>query len=179
MYIFKNNLNSKLMKTALLVLFTLGLGLGSCKHRGSGNCSETNISTVSRSSHHFGNDCARCHTSGNSGNGCFTVAGTALDTNKYSPLHNAVIVLFSRDDNGVITGVSNPIKCDKSGNFYTTESISFAGKYPAIIHNGDTSFMSSPLTNTASCNKCHSKNAVSDTNGITATQPIYLRTNFN
>ena len=75
------------------------------------------------------------------------------------------MVLFSKDENGKITGTSKAIPVDKSGNFYTTETISFSGKYPAIISNGDTSMMGGALTSSASCNACHSK--------FSSQEPIY------
>jgi len=79
------------------------------------------------------------------------------------------MVLFSKDENGKMTRASKDIPIDKSGNFYTTEDIDFAGNYPAIISNGDTSIMHGALTNSVSysvsCNKCHS------TNG--SQEPIY------
>lgn len=131
----------------------------SCSRQGSGKCSETNISTAARSSHNASRDCMKCHKDGEDGRGCFTVAGTVYSSNKTNPMTHAVVVLLSRDENdwSKITGSSKPIKTDKSGNFYTTESIDFVNKFPAIIsENGDTTFMSGSLTNTAACNSCHS-----------------------
>ena len=146
------------MKFALLSLTVLGLFMTSCEREGSGKCTETNISTATRSSHNRGEDCSSCHKSGGEGRGCFSVAGSAFQKDKKTPMQSAVLVLFSKDDNGNITGASKEIPLDKSGNFYTTETTSFAGKYPAIISNGDTTMMSGSLTNNASCNKCHATN---------------------
>ena len=143
------------MKIALLSLTIISLYLTSCQRSGTGKCTETNLSTAARASHHRGEDCFKCHTSGRDGRGCFTIAGSAFKSDKTTPMQNAVMVLFTKDDNGKITDVSKAIPLDKSGNFYTTETISFTGKYPAIICNGDTSEMSGSLTNNASCNKCH------------------------
>ena len=148
----------KLMKIILLTLVVSSLLLVSCTRSGAGKCTETNVSTASRSSHNRGLDCATCHRSGQSGRGCFTVCGSSFQKDTVTPMQNAVMVLFSKDENGIIIGASKPIPLDKSGNFYTTESTSFAGKYPAIIQNGDTSIMLEPLTNNASCNKCHATN---------------------
>ena len=153
------------MKIAFLTLTVFSLFLVSCERSGTGKCTETNISTAARASHNRGDDCASCHTSGQQGRGCFSVCGSAYKNDKKTPMQNAVMVLFSKDDNGNITGVSKEIPIDKSGNFYTTETTSFAGKYPAIISNGDTSMMGGALTNNASCNKCHA------TNG--SQEPIY------
>lgn len=153
------------MKIALLTLAVLSFLFTSCKRVGSGNCAETNISTANRSSHNKGKDCASCHSSGERGNGCFSICGSAFKSDKTTPIQNAVMVLFSKDENGKITGTSKAIPVDKSGNFYTTETISFSGKYPAIISNGDTSMMGGALTSSASCNACHSK--------FSSQEPIY------
>ena len=149
------------MKTPILIFALLSFLFISCEREGSGNCTETNISTANRSSHNRGEDCTKCHSSGNDGNGCFSICGSAFKSDKITPIQNAVMVLFTRENDlpkGKITNVSKPIPFDKSGNFYTTETISFAGKYPAIISNGDTSMMGSALTSSASCNKCHANN---------------------
>ena len=153
------------MKIALLTLSSLSLLFLSCEREGSGKCTETNISTAARSSHNRGEDCSSCHTSGKKGRGCFTVCGSAFQKDQKTPMQNAVMVLFTRENDlpdGQITSVSKPIPFDKSGNFYTTETISFANKYPAIISGKDTSMMSGALTNNASCNKCHATNGSQD-----------------
>lgn len=148
------------MKLTFLSLTVLGLLLTSCEREGSGKCTETNISTSTRSSHNGGKDCITCHTDGMDGRGCFSIAGTAYQKDKKTPIQNAVVMLFSRDENYKIINPEKAIKlvCDKSGNFYTTETVSFAGKYPAVIANGDTTFMGGALTNNAACNKCHATN---------------------
>ena len=156
------------MKIHFLNLALFSFLFISCELEGSGNCTETNISSANRSSHNRGEDCTKCHSSGNDGNGCFSICGSAFKSDKITPIQNAVMVLFTRENDlpkGKITNVSKPIPFDKSGNFYTTETISFAGKFPAIISNGDTSMMYGALTNNASCNKCHA------TNG--SKEPIY------
>ena len=149
------------MKIPFLIFALFSFLFISCEREGSGNCTETNISTANRSSHNRGEDCTKCHSSGNDGNGCFSICGSAFKSDKITPIQNAVMVLFTRENDlpkGKITNVSKPIPFDKSGNFYTTETISFAGKYPAIISNGDTSIMGDALTSSASCNKCHANN---------------------
>ena len=157
------------MKTPILIFALLSFLFISCEREGSGNCTETNISTANRSSHNRGEDCTKCHSSGNDGNGCFSICGSAFKSDKITPMQNAVMVLFTRENDlpdGKITNVSKPIPFDKSGNFYTTDKkISFAGKYPAIISNGDTSMMGGALTSSASCNACHSK--------FSSQEPIY------
>jgi hypothetical protein len=150
------------MKTPFLFFALLSFLFISCEREGSGKCTETNISTSNRSSHNRGEDCTTCHKSGNQGRGCFSICGSAFKSDKITPIQNAVMVLFSKDENGNITDASKAIPIDKSGNFYTTETISFAGKYPAIISNGDTSMMGGALTSSASCNKCHSTNGTQE-----------------
>ncbi len=154
----------------VILSFTfLSITLLSCEREGSGRCEETNISTKTRASHNSGETCTKCHSLGEDGNGCFTIAGTAYKKDKSTPLTDAVMVLFNRDVNdwAKITGEVKRIPIDKTGNFYTTESVDFVGKYPAIItKSGDTISMNSSLAYTGSCNSCHSNK-----NGIT--QPIY------
>lgn len=158
----------KMIKSLFLATI-LSIALISCEREGSGKCKETNISTATRASHNAGETCTKCHSLGEDGNGCFTIAGTAYKKDKSTPLTEAVMVLFNRDVNdwAKITGEVKRIPIDKSGNFYTTESVDFVGKYPAIItKSGDTIPMSSPLSSTGSCNSCHS-------NKKGSTQPIY------
>lgn len=157
----------KIKNIHIIILFYVSLV--SCERHGSGKCEETNISTATRASHNAGETCTKCHATGEEGRGCFTVAGTAYKKDKSTPLTDAVMVLFNRDANdwSKIIGEVKRIPIDKSGNFYTTESVDFVGKYPAIItKNGDTISMVGKLTSTASCNSCHSLR-----NGIT--EPIY------
>ncbi len=152
------------------ILYTISfyIVLVSCERHGSGKCEETNISTTTRASHNAGETCTKCHASGEEGRGCFTIAGTAYKKNKSTPLTDAVMVLFNRDANdwSKIIGEVKRIPIDKSGNFYTTESVDFMGKYPAIItKNGDTISMSGSIES-GSCNSCHSTKKGT-------TQPIY------
>lgn len=157
----------------VILSFTfLSITLISCEREGSGKCEETNISTATRASHNAGETCTKCHSIGEDGNGCFTIAGTAYKKDKSTPLTDAVMVLFNRDVNdwAKITGEVKRIPIDKSGNFYTTESVVFVGKYPAILvkkgAKWDTIPMVGSLSSTASCNSCHSPK-----NGTT--EPIY------
>ncbi len=150
------------MKIAFLTLTVFSIILTSCERSGSGKCTETNISTAARASHNRGEDCSSCHTSGGQGRGCFQICGSAFESNKSTPMQNAVMVLFTRNKNGDIKdslgnfiGVSKPISLDKTGNFYTTESTNFLDKSPAIIHKGDTIIMGGTLSS-GNCNSCHS-----------------------
>jgi hypothetical protein len=145
------NTSTLIISTILLSFFIF-----SCEREGSGKCTETNISTATRSSHNAGENCAKCHTQGEDGRGCFTVCGTAFKNDRTTPMSDAVLLLLTRNENYKITGVKREIKGDKSGNFYTTESTDFVGTYPAIVSkSGDTTFMGSSLDATASCNSCH------------------------
>lgn len=153
------------MKIFILTLSILSILISSCQRSGTGKCTETNLSTPARASHNRGRDCSKCHTYGRDGRGCFTIAGSAFESDTVTPMQNAVMVLFSKDSLGNITGSSKPIPLDKCGNFYTTQSISFLNKYPAIIRGRDTSIMLEPLT-TGACNSCHSPNDSKEPNLI-------------
>jgi hypothetical protein len=161
----------KCTKFILASILTI-IGLASCERGGSGKCGETNISTATRASHNAGETCTKCHTQGEDGRGCFTIAGTAYKKDKTTPINNAVMVLFNRDANdwSKITNEVARLPIDKSGNFYTTDNISYEGMYPAILVKNDTSWdtiaMGGSLSSSASCNSCHSPK-----NGTT--EPIY------
>jgi hypothetical protein len=144
--------------TSTLIILTIifSFFLFSCEREGSGKCTETNISTAKRSSHNAGENCAKCHTNGEEGRGCFTVCGTAFKNDRSTPMADAILLLLTKNEKDSIMGVRAKIMGDKSGNFYTTESTDFVGTYPAIVsRNGDTTFMNSSLDATASCNSCH------------------------
>lgn len=164
----------------LFSIAILSIALFSCERGGSGKCAETNISTATRASHNAGETCTKCHTQGKDGRGCFTIAGTVYKQDKSTPLTDAVMVLFNRDANDwtKITGEAKRLPIDKSGNFYTTESVDFVGKYPAILfkknNKWDTLIMKTRLESTSSCNKCHTNKPVDiNDNEIKQTDPIF------
>ena len=86
------------MIKSLFLATILSIALISCEREGSGKCEETNISTATRASHNAGETCTKCHSLGEDGNGCFTIAGTAYKKDKSTPLTDAVMVLFNREE---------------------------------------------------------------------------------
>lgn len=104
-------------------------------------------------SHNTGQNCMSCHTSGGSGHGVFTVAGSVYDNSKEFVLPNASIRLYTE-----VNGTGNlvtTLQSDKKGNFYTTETIDFGtGLYVLVEGKTATKHMISSLT-TGACNSCH------------------------
>ncbi len=115
---------------------------------------ETNISSYYETeSHHTGENCMDCHTSGEKGEGWFSVAGTVNDNVKTSPLPNGTVRLFTGPQG---TGsLELTIEVDGLGNFYTTENIDFGdGLYTSVEGNTVTKHMNSVIS-TGQCNSCH------------------------
>jgi len=60
------------------------------------SCKKENISKAdSNNSHHKGENCMTCHTSGGEGKGIFTVAGTVYNVAKTSTVENPILYLFT------------------------------------------------------------------------------------
>lgn len=143
------------MKSTTIILFSFlflvfGLSINSCKKNGS--CKQKNVSTNSEDSHNSGNNCMQCHTSGGTGEGCFNTAGSTF-SNTGIPLSTGEVKFYTEPNGGGT--LKYTFKIDKSGNFYTTESISIIGLYPAVTGpNGTTKYMGSSISNGA-CNSCH------------------------
>jgi len=141
----------------VLTLIYLGaFTIISCEKEG-GN--ETKISSNnSNQSHNNGQNCMTCHTSGGSGEGWFTAAGSVYNTN--GTIANGGKVYLYTEPNGA-GGLVETIEIDKKGNFYTTKEISFtAGVYPKVeSSSGDVKFMGTKL-NTGSCNSCHGSSQI-------------------
>jgi hypothetical protein len=141
--------------TALFFVFMVAsatLFFVSCKK--DRNCNETNNSAAGESeSHNFGMNCMNCHTAGGKGEGCFNAAGSVSDSLLTSHLSSGTVKFYTQPDGAGQLKYTIPI--DEKGNFFTTESISVNGLYPAITGpDGTTNYMSSSLTNNA-CNSCH------------------------
>ena len=145
---------SKLRILSGIIVSVSFLLLASCEKKG---CGETNISSAGQDeSHNMGQDCMNCHHDGGNGEGCFIIAGTAY--NQSSQLYpNVSVKLYTQPNGGgelvlTLTG-------DENGNFFTTESVNFAGGlYPAVTgQSGVTSFMSGSVSQGA-CNSCHGAN---------------------
>jgi hypothetical protein len=104
-------------------IFIVSLVLCSCK-KDSDESGETVISHYNDSkSHKDGQNCMSCHTSGGSGEGWFTLAGTIYDISKSNPYPNTTVKL-STGSNGTGSLVRT-IEADGKGNYFTTESIDF------------------------------------------------------
>jgi len=107
----------------------------------------------STKSHNPGENCMNCHTSGGSGEGWFTIAGTVYDAAKNQTFPNATVSLFTGPGG---TGVLKAtIQVDKNGNFYTTEKIDFEnGLYTSVEGNSNINYMNATTTG-GQCNGCH------------------------
>lgn len=105
-------------------------------------------------SHNNGQNCMNCHTSGGTGEGWFTVAGSVYEPINSSPYPNAKIELYT-EPNGSGTFIKM-IEVDGKGNFYTTEYIDFANGLYIILSdaNGNAINMVSAVS-TGQCNSCH------------------------
>jgi len=115
---------------------------------------ETKISNHNGTeSHRIGEDCVSCHLSGGSGEGWFSASGTVYKDDKATAYPNGTVKLYSETNQGGT--LLKSIQVDGRGNFYTTESISFAsGLYPVVEYNGQTKAMSSSTTS-GRCYTCH------------------------
>lgn len=117
------------------------------------NKSETKISSTSESSHNMGQNCMSCHVKGGKGEGWFQVAGTVYGTSGNATNPNSTIHLYSAPNGGGT--LKYTLLVDKSGNFYTTETIDFgSGLYPSVAGKTATAHMSSS-TSSGQCNSCH------------------------
>jgi hypothetical protein len=149
-------LRKSIVLTAVLSLVPL-LMLTGCENENEEN--ETVISSYGDTeSHRTGNNCMSCHTSGGSGEGRFTVAGTVYQTDGTTPYPNTTVRLYTGaagSGNLVVT-----VEVDGNGNFYTTEAVDWGtGLYPTVSSNNETRSMTSIVT-TGACNSCHSGTAV-------------------
>jgi len=125
------------------------LWLQSCKKI---RCIENNNSVSGQSkSHNFGQNCMNCHVSGGEGEGCFVVAGSVEDTAGHSA-SSGQIEFYTQPNGGGTLKYTVPI--DAKGNFFTTNTNTYTGLYPAVKGNSQTRYMSSAIT-TGACNTCH------------------------
>lgn len=141
-------LNAKALLALPLLIMVVML---SCEKE---NENETKISTYNSSdSHHIGQNCMNCHTSGGEGEGVFVVAGTVYDNLKTNTYPNATVRLYSGPDGtGDLIAI---IQVDKLGNFYSTETINFgSGLFVSVQGETQTRYMPTSLT-TGQCNSCH------------------------
>lgn len=105
-------------------------------------------------SHNNGQNCMNCHTSGGTGEGLFTAAGSVYEPINSSPYPNAIIKLFT-EPNGSGTLIKT-IEVDGKGNFYTTEYIDFANGLYIILSDADGNEINMvSAVSTGQCNSCH------------------------
>lgn len=144
----------KIALISIFFLFTVALTQQACNK--SNNCDDSKTSTAGGDdSHHNGENCMTCHTSGGKGEACFNLAGSVYDNTGTSPVNSGTINLYT-GPNGTGTLVSS-IKVDSKGNFYTSEPVNFSGGvYPAYTNGSgtQTKHMSSSI-GTGQCGSCH------------------------
>lgn len=145
------NIMNKPINYFLILMLGVALVIASCEK----DENKTLVSSYNGDeSHKSGEDCMGCHSSGGSGEGVFTIAGTVYDLDKLNPYPNATVKIFT-GPNG--TGdLVKTIEADSKGNFYTTEFMDFGnGMYTSVTGgSGEVEFMNTILTN-GRCNSCH------------------------
>lgn len=150
-------------KIKLTMVFILGIGAmiftQSCEKETSDNkvnessCGKTNISkSGSDESHNNDQNCMSCHTNGGSGEGCFSLAGTAYKSDKTTVTNTGSVKLYTEANGGGT--LKHTVAIDAEGNFHTTENIDMSGLFPAISL-GDTQHYMSTAPGNGSCNTCH------------------------
>jgi len=145
-------MNIKLKTIHILAFSLLIIAFQSCQKENGENESKISANGTSRS-HHTGQDCMSCHSSGGSGDGWFAVAGTVYDVAKINFYPNTTVKLYTAI-NG--TGILKyTVQGDALGNFYTTQTIDFgSGLYPAVQGTAGPKYMTTAIT-TGRCNSCH------------------------
>lgn len=106
-------------------------------------------------SHEAGKNCMTCHGPNGTAPGRFTVAGTAV-TSERRPNPDALITLSTAPNGGGTVVLT--LEADASGNFYTTEAVPLPEQslFPRVTSQATTSvnFMPFP-TLSGACNACH------------------------
>ena len=117
-------------------------------------CGEVNISQSGESeSHNFGANCMQCHADGGEGEGCFTAAGSVMNTGLTAHVTSGTVKFFTQPNGG--GQLKYTIQIDANGNFFTTESMDLSGLYPAISGSSGTAAYMSSSPGTGKCNSCH------------------------
>jgi len=134
----------------ILCIGLLVVGMDSCKH---GKCESGPLSSDNRDSHNAGQNCMRCHLPDGEGEICWNVAGTIYNASGQQPVSGVQVALFTAPlGRGELR---QTLQSDGTGNIYTSSSVAFGnGLFPAVIHNGDTTFMAEAIHDGA-CNRCH------------------------
>ena len=136
----------------IICLGLLVVGTGSCKH---GKCEPGPSSSASKDSHNAGENCMRCHLPDGEGEICWNVAGTIYNASGQLPMSGVQVALFTAPLGS--GGLRQTLQSDRTGNIYTSSSVDFgSGLFPALIHGGDTAFMTESIRDGA-CNRCHGR----------------------
>lgn len=97
----------------------------------------------------------RCHLPDGEGEICWNVAGTIYNANGQQPMSGVQVALFTAPLGG--GNLRQALQSDGTGNAYTSSSVDFgSGLFPAVIHGGDTAFMTESIRDGA-CNRCHGR----------------------
>jgi hypothetical protein len=106
-------------------------------------------------SHEVGNNCMACHGPNGTAPGRFTVAGTAV-TSQRQPNPDVTLTLSTAPNGGGTVVLT--LEADASGNFYATEAVPLPDQelFPRVTNRttGAVNFMPFP-TMSGSCNVCH------------------------
>jgi len=140
------------MKNLVLIFFSAAvIFMVSCEKEGA--CDEFKVSIANDDdSHNFGNNCLQCHQANGGGEGCFSVAGSVRNALLTGPQTSGKIAFYTEPNGGGT--LKYMVNIDAKGNFYSSQSESVVGLYPAVTNGSGTLFMSSPLS-TGACNSCH------------------------
>jgi hypothetical protein len=106
-------------------------------------------------SHEAGKNCMACHGPNGLGPGLFTVAGTAV-TSERQPNPNATLTLATQINGGGTVLLT--LEADASGNFYTTEPVPLPDTpvFPKVTSAVSDAFNYMPFsTVSGACNMCH------------------------
>lgn len=142
-----------ILSIGIICISIIGI-IQSCKKDSEG-CGATNISSTGKNeSHNMGQNCINCHSSGGSGKGCFSVAGTTYSSNLSSTIANGTIKLYTGA--GGTGTLKATVAVDAKGNFYTTDGVDFSGGlYPVFTSSAGVSNYISTSTSTGQCSSCH------------------------
>ncbi|MFP2907736.1 hypothetical protein ACLESD_22350 [Pyxidicoccus sp. 3LFB2] len=106
-------------------------------------------------SHEARSNCMACHGPNGTAPGLFTVAGTAV-TSQRQPNPDATLILSTAPNGGGTVVMT--LEADANGNFYTTEAAPFPEQslFPKLTSQASaaTNFMPFP-TMSGACNSCH------------------------
>jgi hypothetical protein len=106
-------------------------------------------------SHEAGKNCMACHGPNGTAPGRFTVAGTAV-TSERRPNPDALITLSTAPNGGGTVVLT--LEADASGNFYTTEEVPLPSQslFPRVTSRATASVNFMPFsTLSGACNACH------------------------